>query len=97
MKRDEIMKVLLFQSGGKSYRGESAIEIVRGLERATADYPYSGQSIHQFLLWSLDKMGDRVHPRELALSDRLGDEALALNYLCLCDEYGVGRLLVDHQ
>jgi hypothetical protein len=95
MKRDEILKALLFQSGGQSYRGESAIEIVRGLERAAADYPYRGQSIRQFLLWSLDKLGDKVHPRELDLSDRLDEEALAFSYLCLCDEYDAGELIVE--
>jgi hypothetical protein len=88
---------MLFQVGGQSYQGESAVEIVRSLERAAADYPHRGQSIRRFLRWSLDQLGDSLHPRELGLSDTLGDEALALNYLCLCDEYGAGALLVCHQ
>jgi hypothetical protein len=70
---------------------------VRSLERAAADYPHRGQSIRRFLRWSLDRLGDRLPPRELGLSDTLEDEALALNYLCLCDEYGAGKLLVSHQ
>ncbi len=88
------MRDMLFHAGGQSYRGESAVEIVRSLERAAADYPHRGQSIRRFLRWSLDQLGDSLHPRELGLSDTLGDEALALNYLCLCDEYGAGELLV---
>jgi hypothetical protein len=88
---------MLFQAGGKSYSGESAVEVVRSLERAAADYPHRGQSVRRFLRWSLDRLRDRVHPRELDLSDTLGDEALALNYLCLCDEYGAGELLVCRQ
>lgn len=88
---------MIFLTGGKCYRGESAIEIVRALERAAADYPHRGQSIRQFLLWSLANMRDQLHPREFDLRARLDDEALALNYLYLCDEYGVGELLVDSQ
>ena len=91
------MSGILFQAGGKSYRGESAVEIVRSLERAAADYPYRGQSIRQFRRWALDRLRDSVHPRELDMSDSLGDEELALNYLCLCDEYGAGELLLCHQ
>ena len=88
---------MIFLSGGKRYRGESAIEIVRGLERDAEDYPGRGQSVRRFLLWSLGKLRDTLHPRELDLSDRLDDEALALNYLYLCDEYGLGVLSADRQ
>ena len=31
--------------------------------------------------------------RDLYVSDRLGDEALALAYLVLLDEYGMGELI----
>lgn len=88
---------MLFRTKGKSYHGESAVEIVRSLERASADYPYHGQSIRRFLRWSLDQLRASVHPRELDLSDTLEDEALALNYLCLCEEYGAGELLICRQ
>lgn len=91
------MSAILFRAGGKSYRGESAVEIVRSLERAAADYPYRGQSVRRFLRWSLERLRDSVHPRELDLSDTLEDEALALNYLCLRDEYGAGELLLCRQ
>jgi hypothetical protein len=70
---------------------------VRSLERAAADYPYRGQPIRRFLRWSLERLRDSVNPRELDLSDTLGDEALALSYLCLCDECGAGELLICRQ
>jgi hypothetical protein len=88
---------MIFLSGGKCYRGESAVEIVRALELAAADYPYRGQPVRRFLLWALADMRAQLHPRELDLRARLDDEALALNYLYLCDEYGVGELLADRQ
>jgi hypothetical protein len=88
------MSSMLFRAGGKIYCGGSAVEIVRSLERAAVDYPDRGQSIRKFLRWSLEQLRGRVHPRELDLSDTLGDEALALNFLCLCDESGAGELLV---
>ena len=87
---------MIFQVGGKDYRGESAREIVRALELDTPDYPCHGQPLRQFLLWSLNKLGDKLPARELDLSDRLPDEALALNYLYLRDEYGAGELLRGH-
>lgn len=92
-----VMSGILFRAGGKSYRGESAVEVVRSLERAAADYPHRGQSVRRFLRWSLERLRDRVHPRELDLSDTLEDEALALNFLCLCDENGAGELMVCRQ
>ncbi|HWS56202.1 MAG TPA: hypothetical protein VN228_18825 [Pyrinomonadaceae bacterium] len=88
---------MLFRTKGEIYRGASAVEIVRSLEQSAADYPHRGQSVRQFLRWSLDRLGHSLHPRELGLSDTLGDEALALNYLCLCEEYGAGELLMCHQ
>lgn len=84
---------MIFRVIGKDYRGESATEIVRELERDTADYPWRGQPIREFLIWSLNQLRDRLPPRELELSDRLEDEALALNYLYLRDEYGAGEFL----
>jgi hypothetical protein len=83
---------MIFQVGEKDYRGESATEILRALERDTADYPYRGQPLRKFLCWSLSQLGDKLPARELDLSDRLPDEALALSYLYLRDEYGAGEL-----
>lgn len=86
---------MVFLIDGENYRGESATEIVRAMEQDAMDYPHGGGPIRQFMLWSLNQLGDRVPPRELDLSDRLEDEALALSYLCLRDEYGAGELFVD--
>jgi hypothetical protein len=86
---------MIFLIDGKNYRGESALEIVHALEQDATDYPHRGRPISQFMLWSLIQLGDLVPPRELDLSDRLEDEALALSYLCLRDEYGAGELFVD--
>ena len=86
---------MIFRTGGKDYREVTAVEVARALERDAADYPYPGQTVRQFLLWSLDRLRDHVPPRELDLSDRLDDEALAFSYLCLCDEYDTGKLTVE--
>jgi hypothetical protein len=85
---------MIFLVEGKYYRGESALEIVHALEQDARDYLHRGRPIRQFMLWSLNQLGDRVPPRELDLSDRLEDEVLALSYLCLRDEYDAGELIV---
>ena len=38
------------------------------------------------------KLSDQVPLRELAVSDKVSDETLALSYLCLLDQYGLGEL-----
>lgn len=86
---------MIFLVEGKYYRGESALEIVHALEQDARDYPHRARPIRQFMLWSLNQLGDRVPPRELDLSDRLEDEVLALSYLCLRDEYEAGELIVE--
>jgi hypothetical protein len=88
-------KMLIFQFKGKKYRGAAALDIIRALESDAEDYPHRGQSVRQFLLWSLERLGNRLPPRDLDLSDRLDDDALALSYLYLRDEYGAGKLLMD--
>ena len=69
---------MIFRLRGKDISGRSAIEVVRALERDDKEYPYCGGPIRQYLKWSLKKFSDSVPPRDLDLSDRLGDEALAL-------------------
>ena len=85
--------MLIFQIKEKDYRGASALEVVRRLEFDAPDYPSRGQSIRQFLSWSLENLSSRIPPRDLDQNVRLEDEALALNYLYLRDEYGAGKLL----
>jgi len=84
--------MMTFQHKEKKYRGASALNIVRALESDAEDYPHRGQSVRQFLIWSLERLGNRLPPRDLDLSDRLEDDALALSYLYLRDEYGAGKL-----
>ena len=87
--------MLTFQFNGKKYRGASALDIVRALESDAEDYPRRGQSVRHFLLWSLERLCHRLPPRDLDLSDRLEDDALALSYLYLRDEYGAGKFLME--
>ena len=87
--------MMTFQFKGKKYRGASALEIIRALESDAEDYPHRGQSVRKFLRWSLERLGNRLPPRDLDLSNRLEDDALALSYLYLRDEYGAGKLLID--
>ena len=82
-----------FRYNGKEYLGSSASDVVRALERDAEDYPGRGESIRDFLRWSLEHLGDSLPPRDLDLSNRLADDELALNYLYLRDEYGAGELL----
>ena len=84
---------MVFRVRRRIYRGASAVEVVRALERDAADYPHRGHAIRRFLLWSLAELGSTVPPREADLSATLEDEELALSYLCLLDEYGAGELL----
>ena len=84
---------MIFRLGEKEFSGTSAIAVVRALERDDKEYPHCGGSIRQYLSWSLNQLGSGVPPRDLDVSDRLDDEALALGYLLLLDEYGMGELI----
>ncbi|MEZ5345453.1 MAG: hypothetical protein R2681_07865 [Pyrinomonadaceae bacterium] len=84
---------MIFRTKTKDYYGWTALEIVRAMESDARDYPHRGQSIKQFLRWSLNRLGDRLPHRELDLSSRLEDETLALSFLHLCDEYGAGKII----
>ncbi len=86
---------MIFWTEKKEYYGTTALEIVRRMESDAKDYPHRGQSIRQFLRWSLRRGGYHLPPRDTDLSDRMKDEELALHYLYLRDEYGAGKLLSD--
>jgi len=83
---------MVFIYNGKEYRGATAIEIVRELERDARDYRRQGGALRDFLGWSLAGCADRIPMRELDQPAHLSDETLAFSYLCLLDEYDVGRL-----
>jgi hypothetical protein len=84
--------VLVFRAGDKEYLGSSALEIVQALRREAARGGGETPPLRQFLLDSLEQLRDRIPLRELDVSDRLGDETLALSYLYLRDEFGAGKL-----
>lgn len=88
---------MMFRARTQIFRGASAVDVVRALERDAEKYPYRGETIRRFLNWSLGELGERVPPRELDLSATLGDEELALSYLYLLDEYGVGKVVVGRE
>ena len=84
---------MIFRVRGKDVRGRSAIEVVRALERDDREYPNDKGPLRQYLIWSLNRLNGCVPPRDLDLSNRLEDETLALGYLLLLDEFGVGKIL----
>src|ERR1044072_1294978 len=84
---------MIFRLREKEFSGTTAVNIVRALERDDKEYLHCGGSIRQYLSWSLNQLGSRVSSRDLDVSDRLEDEALALGYLLLLDEYGMGELI----
>ena len=88
---------MIFRLRGKDVSGRSAIEVVRALEGDDGEYHCCGGPIRQYLLWSLNRLNGSVPPRDLHLSDRLEDEPLALGYLLLLDEYGVGKIVEPNQ
>jgi hypothetical protein len=83
---------MIFRLGEKEVTGTSAVNVVRALEREDEEYRHRGGPIRQYLTWSLNRLNG-VPPRDLDVSDRLQDEALALGYLLLLDEYGVGQVI----
>lgn len=83
---------MIFVYEGKEYKGATAIEIVRGMEQDVKLCRDGRFTVRKFIGNSLARMADRIHLRELDAGAHLPDEALAFSYLCLLDEYGVGRL-----
>lgn len=83
-----------FRIGGTEYDGASALDIVEAMRRDAALAGRECATTRDFLHRAHAGLGERVPARELDVSDRLCDETLALNYLYLCDEYGVGELSV---
>lgn len=67
--------------------------VLRSLEQDDKEYRSCGGPIRQYLTWSLNQLRGAVPPRDIALSDRLEDETLALGYLLLLAEYLVGEFV----
>lgn len=84
---------MIFRFQEKEFSGTSAVDVVRALECDDNEYRHRGGPIRQYLKWSLGQLQDSVSPRDLDLSDRLEDETLAIGYLLLLDENGVGKIV----
>ncbi len=83
---------MLFFYDEKEYAGTSAVEIVRQMERDAKGYPRQGSTLRNFLRWSYARLADHVPMRELDTPAHLAEETLAFGFLCLLDEYNIGRL-----
>lgn len=88
------MTSVTYRTEAKTYRGMSAVEVLLALERDTPSYPEPGAPLCRFLSWSLARLDDAIPTRDLLVSPRLSDETLALWFLSLCDQYGIGSLSV---
>ena len=83
---------MIFWFNSITYRGSSAAEIVREMERDSTMPRRNGGRLRDFISWSLLQLDDHIPQRELAISDKVGEETLALSFLCLLDRYGLGEL-----
>lgn len=83
---------MLFRFRERVYLGETALEIVNAIKREALNGRSDSVNLQDFLRWSFARLSDRIPLRELDVSERLDDEMLALSYLYLRDEYGVGEL-----
>jgi hypothetical protein len=83
---------MIFIFKDKIYSGETAVEIIREIERTATDYEACRARVPDFLMWSLARLADVIPLRELEISPHLSDETNAFNYLCLLDNYGLGTL-----
>jgi len=85
---------MIFRFQNKEYRGATAVEVVNKIACDSADFAAKSVNLQrEFLRWSLDKMSNRLPPRELALSERVSDEVQARGYLSLRHDYGIGELV----
>jgi|SRR5687768_11067459 hypothetical protein len=91
--RRQDVDLMTFRFRGKEFKGLTWIDVVRSLERDDKEYRSCGGPIRHYLTWSLNQLSGTVAPRDIDLSDRLEDETLALGYLLLLDEYGVGKVV----
>lgn len=85
---------MIFRYEGREYSGSNSVDIVEQL--AGDEHGFAarhGRVVPEYLRWSLDKLADRLPPREMELSERHDDEALARNYLLMCAEYQIGELI----
>lgn len=85
---------MIFRFNNKEYRGATAVEIVNQMACDSIGFTArTANKMQEFLKWSLDKMSDRLPPRELDLSERVSDEIQAHGYLSLRHDYGIGEII----
>jgi hypothetical protein len=85
---------MIFRFNNKEYQGATAVEVVNQMATDAADFTTrTGNTLQEFLEWSLKKMSDRLPPRELQLSERVSDEVQARGYLSLRHDFGIGELV----
>jgi hypothetical protein len=85
---------MIFTIGNKKYVAATAAQIVSEMAReAQFESAANECAIGDFLRARVAVLADDVHPRELDFSRHLTEEMLAFNYLCLLDEYGLGKLV----
>jgi hypothetical protein len=87
-----LKRVLIFWLDSRVYRGSSAAEIVRKMERDSMKFRREGGTLYDFISWSLLQLDDHIPQRELAISEKVGEETMALSFLCLLDRFGLGEL-----
>ena len=87
---------MLFLYRNKEYSAGTAAEIVEQLRCDAEGYRPDGgdDSLKPFLVWSLNRLSDRIPLRELDVSEDLADETVAFNFLCLLETYD-GATLVE--
>ncbi len=83
---------MFFRLGHQFYTGDTAVEIVGAMAEDDRLYDTAAPELSQYVRWSLDQLEDRIPRRELDVSDTLGDETIAYNYLCVLDRYNLGKL-----
>ena len=81
---------MLFITETRQFKGDTAVEIVRKMERDSVEYGGKGGIIREFLIWSLERMANEIPQRELDVSPDLDDETNAYNFLCLMDNFHLG-------
>lgn len=81
---------MLFITKTRRFKGETAVEIVRKMERDSAEYDGQRGVIREFLIWSLGRMANEIPQRELDVSPDLDDETNSYNFLCLLDNFQLG-------
>lgn len=83
---------MFFRLGDQFYTGDTAVDIVWAMAGDSRKYDSTASGLRKYVRWSLEQLEDRVPRRELDVSNKLADETIAYNYLCVLERYDLGRL-----